>query len=120
MKIVWTASERRGSRDPGFHTAISAPGKVPATEGLSATLERVWRKPDAERKSRAGRQPEDAVLMHKTLVLSALCSLSDGQTGYHMRDPLSFLRFLGPGLAREGKNCCKRVASEIKDNAASS
>ena len=40
---------------------------------------RVWRKPDADRKSRAGRKPMDAVLMFKTLVLSALYNLSDDQ-----------------------------------------
>jgi len=40
-------------------------------------LERAWRKPDAARKSRAGRKGVDAVLMFKTLVLSALCNLSE-------------------------------------------
>ena len=56
-------------------------------------LERVWRKPDAERKSRAGRKPTDAVLMFKTLVLSALYNLSDDQIEYQVRDRLSFMRF---------------------------
>ncbi len=61
-------------------------------------LERVWRKPDEERKSRAGRKPMDAVLMFKTLVLSALYNLSDDQIEYQVRDRLSFMRFLGLGL----------------------
>ena len=61
-------------------------------------LERVWRKPEAERKSRAGRKPMDVVVMFKTLVLSALYNLSDDQIEYQVRDRLSFMRFLGLGL----------------------
>lgn len=34
-------------------------------EEFRPTLERVWRKPEAQRKSRAGRKPMDAVLMLK-------------------------------------------------------
>ena len=67
-------------------------------EEFRPTLERVWRKPEAERKSRAGRKPMDAVLMFKTLVLSALYNLSDDQVEYQVRDRLSFMRFLGLGL----------------------
>ena len=51
--------------------------------------ERVWRRPDAARKSRAGRKPMDTVLMIKTLVLSALYNLSDDRTRYQVRDRLS-------------------------------
>ena len=61
-------------------------------------LERVWRKPDEDRKSRAGRKPMDVVLMFKALVLSALYNLSDDQIEYQVRDRLSFMRFLGLGL----------------------
>ena len=67
-------------------------------EEFRLTLERVWRKPKAERKSWAGRKPMDAVVMFKTLVLGALYNLSDDQTEYQMRDRLSFMRFLGLGL----------------------
>jgi hypothetical protein len=67
-------------------------------EEFRPTLERAWRKPDADRKSRAGRKPMDAVLMFKTLVLSALYNLSDDQIEYQVRDRLSFMRFLGLGL----------------------
>jgi len=67
-------------------------------EEFRATLEQVWRKPDAGRNSRAGRKPLDAVLMFKTLVLSALYNLSDDQIEYQVRDRLSFMRFLGLGL----------------------
>ncbi len=63
------------------------------------TLERVWRKPDAERKSLVGRKPMDAVLMVKKLVLSALYNLSDDRIEYPVRGRLSFMRFLGFGLA---------------------
>jgi IS5 family transposase len=40
----------------------------------------------------------DAVLMFKTLVLSALYNLSDDQIEYQVRDRLSFMRFLRLGL----------------------
>jgi hypothetical protein len=68
-------------------------------EEFHPALERVWRKPDADRKSRAGRKPIDALLMFKTLVLSALYNLSDDQIEYQIRDRLSFMRSLGLGLA---------------------
>ena len=45
-------------------------------EEFRPLLDRVWRKPESERKSRAGRKPMDAVLMLKTLVLGALYNLS--------------------------------------------
>jgi transposase, IS5 family len=68
-------------------------------EEFRPLLEQVWRKPDSERKSRAGRKPMDTVLMFKTLVLGALYNLSDDQIEYQVRDRLSFMRFLGLGLA---------------------
>jgi hypothetical protein len=71
-------------------------------EEFRATLERVWRKPEAARKSRAGRKPVDAVLMFKTLVPGALYNLSDDQIEYQVRDRLSFMRFLGLGLGPRG------------------
>jgi IS5 family transposase len=67
-------------------------------EEFRLLLEQVWRKPESERKSRAGRKPMDAVLMFKTLVLGALYNLSDDQVEYQVRDRLSFMRFLGLGL----------------------
>ena len=67
-------------------------------EDFRPLLEQVWRKPESERKSRAGRKPLDAVLMFKTLVLGALYNLSDDQVEYQVRDRLSFMRFLGLGL----------------------
>ena len=58
-------------------------------EECCPTLERVWRKPKAERKSPAGRKPMDAAVMFKTLVLGALYNLSDDQIEYQVRARLS-------------------------------
>lgn len=77
---------------------LSAIEAVVPWEEFRPVLEGVWRKPAAQRKSRAGRKPMDAVLMFKTLVLGALYNLSDDQIEYQIRDRLSFMRFLGLGL----------------------
>ena len=90
-------SDRYASLDAKKDPLVEIDAVVPWEEFRPA-LERVWRKPDAERKSRAGRKPMDAVLMFKTLVLSALYNLSDDQIEYQIRDRLSFMRFLGLGL----------------------
>ena len=45
-----------------------------------------------------GAGPTDAVLMFKTLLLSALYNLSGDQIEYQVRDRLSFMRGLGLGL----------------------
>lgn len=42
-----------------------------------------------------GRPPYDPILMFKSLVLQALCNLSDHQTEFQIRDRLSFMGFLG-------------------------
>jgi len=49
--------------------------------------------------SRGGRPPIDPVLLFKILVLQALYGLSDEQAEFQIRDRLSFMRFLGLGLA---------------------
>lgn len=90
-------SDRYASLDAKNDPLVEIDAVVPWEE-FRPTLERVWRKPDADRKSRAGRKPMDAVLMFKTLVLSALYNLSDDQIEYQVRDRLSFMRFLGLGL----------------------
>jgi IS5 family transposase len=90
-------SDRYASLDAKKDPLVEINAVVPWEE-FRPVLERVWRKPDAERKSRAGRKPMDAVLMFKTLVLSALYNLSDDQIEYQVRDRLSFMRFLGLGL----------------------
>ena len=90
-------SDRYASLDARRDPLVEIDAVVPWEE-FRPTLERAWRKPDAERKSRAGRKPMDAVLMFKTLVLSALYNLSDDRIEYQVRDRLSFMRFPGLGL----------------------
>lgn len=90
-------SDRYASLDAKKDPLVEIDTVVPWEE-FRPTLERVWRKPNAERKSRAGRKPMDAVLMLKALVLSALYNLSDDQIEYQVRDRLSFMRFLRLGL----------------------
>ena len=90
-------TDRYASLDAKKDPLVEIDAVVPWEE-FRPTLERVWRKPAAARKSRAGRKPMDAVLMFKTLVLSALYNLSDDQIEYQVRDRLSFMQFLGLGL----------------------
>ena len=90
-------SDRYASLDAKKDPLVEINDVVPWEE-FRPLLEQVWRKPESERKSRAGRRPMDAVLMFKTLVLSALYNLSDDQVEYQIRDRLSFIRFLGLGL----------------------
>ena len=54
--------------------------------------------PRSER-AKGGRPPFDHVLMFKVLVLQSSHNLSDERTEYLIRDRLSFMRFLGLGLA---------------------
>jgi len=61
-----------------------------------ANLERAVRRSD---RSKGGRPAFDHVLMFKTLVLQVSHNLSDERTEYLIRDRLSFMRFLGLGLA---------------------
>ena len=49
--------------------------------------------------SKGGRPPFDHVLMFKILVLQSMHSLSDERCEYLIKDRLSFMRFLGLGLA---------------------
>src|SRR6056297_2424122 len=102
-------SDRYASLDAKKDPLVEIDAVVPWEE-FRPTLEGVWRKPDAERKSRAGRKPMDAVVMFKTLVLSALYNLSDDQIEYQVRDRLSFMRFLGLGLQDRGAGCEDCVA----------
>jgi IS5 family transposase len=74
-------SDRYASLDAKKDPLVEINAVVPWDE-FRPLLERVWRKPDEDRKSRVGRKPMDAVLMFKTLVLSALYNLSDDQIEY--------------------------------------
>ena len=61
----------------------------PALEAAVARADRV----------KGGRPPFDHVLMFKVLILQAMHSLSDERCEYLIKDRLSFMRFLGLGLA---------------------
>jgi len=82
-------SNRYASLDVKNHPLVEI-GAVVLWEDFRSVLEGVWRKPEADRKFQAGRKPMDAVLMFKTVVLSALYKLSDDQIEYQVRDRLSF------------------------------
>ena len=94
---------------PGFFDVderlkeLSAKGD--ALERLSAVVDFDLFRPDLERavvrsdRSRGGRPPFDHVLMFKVLILQSSHNLSDERTEYLIRDRLSFMRFLGLGLA---------------------
>ncbi|WP_292527516.1 transposase [Mesorhizobium sp.] len=64
----------------------------------------MFRKPLAKALKRSdgakgGRPPYDTVMMFKVLVLRALYRLSDDQAEFQIQDRLSFMHFLGLGLA---------------------
>lgn len=61
-------------------------------------LEQIHDKP---RKSNAGRKPIDVIVMFKLLVLQQLYNISDEELEYQVSDRLSFMQFLGFGLADE-------------------
>ena len=97
-------SDRYASLDAKKDPLVEINAVVP-WDAFRPLLERVWRKPDEARKSRAGRKPMDAVLMFKTLVLSALYNLSDDQTRYQVRDRLSARTVPRAGPWRSGARC---------------
>ena len=67
-------------------------------ENFRPELKALWRRPDAARKSKAGRKPWDEIVMFKVIVLQQLYNLSDDQIEYQIRDRLSFMRFLDLGI----------------------
>jgi hypothetical protein len=83
-------SDRTASPDASRDPLVGIDALVPR-EAFRPALDRVWRKPAAARKARAGRKPMDAVVMFKTLVPGALCTLSDDRIEYRVRDRLSFV-----------------------------
>ena len=102
-------SDRYASLDAKRDPLVEIDAVVPWEE-FRPTLEEVWRKPAAERKSRAGRKPMDAIVMFKTLVLSALYNLSDDQIEYQVRDRLSARTVSGAGPRGPGAGCQDRLA----------
>jgi IS5 family transposase len=83
--------------------ALSAKGDD--LERLNAIVDFELFRPDLVRAvprsdgSKGGRPPFDHVFMFKVLVLQASHSLSDERTEFLIKDRLSFMRFLGLGLA---------------------
>ena len=73
-------------------------GGVVSWAVFRSRLEAVCRKPAAERKSKAGRKPRDALVMFEAIVLCELDNLSDDQVEVQLRCRLSFMRFPGLGL----------------------
>ena len=99
--VFFDLSDRYASLDAKKDPLHEIDAVVPWEEFRPA-LERVWRKPDVDRKSQVGGKPIDAVLMFKTLILSALYNLPDDQIEYQIHDRLSFMQFLGLGLGDRG------------------
>lgn len=96
-------------RQPGFFDVdgrlqeLSAKGDD--LERIAALVDFEMFRPDLERAvprsdgSKGGRPAFDRVLMFKVLLLQAMHTLSDERCEYLIRDRLSFMRFLGLGLA---------------------
>lgn len=82
---------------------LSAKGD--ALERLGAIVDFELFRPDLARAvprsdgAKGGRPPFDHVFMFKVLILQASHALSDERTEYLIKDRLSFMRFLGLGLA---------------------
>src|SRR3982751_6629433 len=87
-----------------FRAQLSAVWRKPEEERKNAAGRKSWagRKPWAGPKPWAGRKPWDEIVIFKALVLQALYNLSDDQIEDQIRDRLSFMRFLGLGLADRG------------------
>src|ERR1700683_1400476 len=72
--------------------------RVVPFERFRAEIEAAVLTPVSEKKSSAGRKPIDVMVMFRMLVLQSLYNLSDEQVEYHVRDRLSFTRFLRLGI----------------------
>ena len=81
---VFDLSDRQAHLDAKWHPLVAIDAVV-SSEEFRPARERVRRRPDAGRKSRAGSKPMDAVPMFKTLLPSALCKLSDDQIDHPPR-----------------------------------
>lgn len=96
-------------RTPGF---FDLDGRLAELSAKGDRLERVKALVDFERfrpaleaavpradRSKGGRPAFDHVLMFKVLILQAMHALSDERAEFLIKDRLSFMRFLGLGLA---------------------
>jgi transposase, IS5 family len=71
--------------------------RVVRSESFRAEIEAVVLTPAKDKKSNAGRKPTDVIVMFRMLVLQSLYNLSDEQVECHVRDRMSFTRFLRLG-----------------------
>jgi transposase, IS5 family len=71
--------------------------RVVRSESFRAEIEAVVLTPARDKKSNAGREPTDVIVMFRMLVLQSLYNLSDEQVECHVRDRMSFTRFLRLG-----------------------
>lgn len=104
--------DRYASLDTKKDPLLEIDAVVPWEEFRPA-LERVWRKPDADRKSRAGRKPIDPVLMFKMLILSTLYNLSDDQIEHQIRDTLNACGYPSPTSRDRADNSTNPKAAYV-------
>ena len=98
-------SDRYASLDAKKDPLVDIDAIVPWEE-VRAPLERVWRKRESERKSRAGRKPMDAVVMFKGschvncmwLQRGPVCVGSGGEPGGFAPDAEGFEAVIADGL----------------------
>lgn len=90
----WDFSERHQklAAQKGFLIALD---ELVPWEVFQPILAQVHDKP---RKSKAGRNPIDVIVMFKLLVLQQMYNISDDELEYQVNDRLSFMRFLHLGL----------------------
>lgn len=90
--------EDRQSKLTGKKDLLIRLNQIVDWETFRPRLEQIYDKP---RKSQAGRKPIDVIVMFKLLVLQQLYNISDEELEYQVSDRLSFMQFLGFGLADE-------------------
>jgi transposase len=93
----WDLEERQSKLNQQKDLLVRLNEIVP-WETFRALLVQLHHKP---RKSNAGRKPIDVIVMFKLLVLQQLYNISDEELEYQVSDRLSFMQFLGFGLADE-------------------
>lgn len=93
----WDLEERQSKLNQKKDLLVRLNEIIPG-ERFRPLLEQIHHKP---RKSNAGRKPMDVIVMFKLLVLQQLYNISDEQLEYQVSDRLSFMQFLGFGLADE-------------------
>lgn len=93
----WDWEERQSKLNQKKDLLVRLNEIVPWQE-FRPTLEKIYDRP---RKSNAGRKAIDVIVMFKLLVLQQLYNISDEELEYQVSDRLSFMQFMGFGLADE-------------------